>query len=344
MDWKKVCIIDNKDQHDITGDVLSIEKDYTISRYKVVFVNNPTGFEYSFNRISYYDNPEQVDIEYKLVFIKGKLQPAIKTILLFGGWFKVQYFDDVVSTVKYTDLQLVSDKRAEKNISSILDYLIEVSSLDDSRLQKQDEEPGFLETQLRNLAVREDSALFGFFNSDTTIRNNDSRPIIAPFSSNKSQIDAIKNALEYNFSVIQGPPGTGKTQTILNIIANLIIRRKTVAVVSGNNEATKNVYEKLFNEKLESLCATLGNKENIIAFFDSQPSKERLKEQVKESNSSLNDKDMNRLESIVLKLYSANIERARLLTQVEELRVEEHANQIGSAVYQPPKNSCLSMK
>ena len=28
-------------------------------------------------------------------------------------------------------------------------------------------------------------------------------------------------------SLIQGPPGTGKTQTILNIIANAIIRGKT---------------------------------------------------------------------------------------------------------------------
>ena len=344
MDWRKVCIIDNKDQHDITGDVTTIEKDYSISRYKVVFENNPMEFQYGFNRISYYDNPEQVDIECKLVFIKGKFQPDIKSILLFGGWYKVQYFNDAISTVKYTDLRFVSDKRADKTISEILDYLIEVASLDDSRLLKQDEEPGFLETQLRNLAVRDDSALFGFFNSDTTIRDNDSRPIIAPFSSNKSQIDAIKNALDCNFSIIQGPPGTGKTQTILNIIANLIIRGKTVAVVSGNNEATKNVYEKLLKEKLDSLCATLGNKENVIAFFGSQPTKEGLKERVKDSTSTLNDKDMNHLESIVLKLYSASIERARLLAQVEELRVEEQANRLGPAVYIPPKASSLSGK
>ena len=33
----------------------------------------------------------------------------------------------------------------------------------------------------------------------------------------------VKNALENQISVIQGPPGTGKTQTILNIIANLLI-------------------------------------------------------------------------------------------------------------------------
>ena len=45
--------------------------------------------------------------------------------------------------------------------------------------------------------------------------------------------------------MIQGPPGTGKTQTILNIIANILVQGKTVMVVSNNNSATANVLEKL---------------------------------------------------------------------------------------------------
>ena len=40
------------------------------------------------------------------------------------------------------------------------------------------------------------------------------------------------------------PNGTGKTQTILNIIANAVLNGQSVAVVSSNNAATKNVYEK----------------------------------------------------------------------------------------------------
>ena len=49
--------------------------------------------------------------------------------------------------------------------------------------------------------------------------------------------------MENQISVIQGPPGTGKTQTILNIIANILIQGKTVQVVSNNNSATENVFE-----------------------------------------------------------------------------------------------------
>lgn len=49
--------------------------------------------------------------------------------------------------------------------------------------------------------------------------------------------------MENQISVIQGPPGTGKTQTILNIIANILMQGETVQIVSNNNSATENVYE-----------------------------------------------------------------------------------------------------
>lgn len=70
--------------------------------------------------------------------------------------------------------------------------------------------------------------------------------MIYPFRFNLSQKKAMENIYKSNISVIQGPPGTGKTQTILNIIVNLaIMQNKTVAVVSNNNEAVKNVKDKL---------------------------------------------------------------------------------------------------
>ncbi len=71
---------------------------------------------------------------------------------------------------------------------------------------------------------------------------------------------AVNIALTNQISVIQGPPGTGKTQTILNIIANLLKDRKSVLVVSNNNSATENVLEKLSKNGLSFLVAPLGKK------------------------------------------------------------------------------------
>lgn len=95
---------------------------------------------------------------------------------------------------------------------------------------------------------------------------------IFPFGCNNSQYVAVKRAMENQISVIQGPPGTGKTQTILNIIANILIQGKTVQVVSNNNSATENVFEKLSSSKynLGFIVATLGKSDNKTNFINNQ--------------------------------------------------------------------------
>lgn len=55
---------------------------------------------------------------------------------------------------------------------------------------------------------------------------------------------AVTTALNNRVSVITGPPGTGKTQVILNLVANIIARGKTVFVASKNNMAVDNVKER----------------------------------------------------------------------------------------------------
>lgn len=95
---------------------------------------------------------------------------------------------------------------------------------------------------------------------------------IFPFGCNNSQYKAVKNAMENQISVIQGPPGTGKTQTILNIIANILMQGETVQIVSNNNSATENVYEKLSSPKynLGFVAATLGSSKNKKLFVEHQ--------------------------------------------------------------------------
>ena len=96
--------------------------------------------------------------------------------------------------------------------------------------------------------------------------------VIFPFGSNLSQIIAVEKALSNQLSIIEGPPGTGKTQTILNIIANLVIRNKTILMTSPNRPATDNVQEKLSKYNLGFLVARLGKNPNIDLFFNNLPS------------------------------------------------------------------------
>lgn len=98
------------------------------------------------------------------------------------------------------------------------------------------------------------------------------KQVYYPFGCNASQKAAVEAALTQQVSIIQGPPGTGKTQTILNIIANLLVAVKTVLVVSNNNSAVENVAEKLESEGLGFIVAKLGSVKNKEAFITNQSS------------------------------------------------------------------------
>ena len=119
--------------------------------------------------------------------------------------------------------------------------------------------------------VAKDSLLEAYLNVETyhSSQKGQSAPIF-PFGCNRSQYKAVQNALENPLSVIQGPPGTGKTQTILNILANLLLEGKTMEIVSNNNSAVENVKEKLEASGLDFLCAQLGRASNKKAFVDHQ--------------------------------------------------------------------------
>ena len=119
--------------------------------------------------------------------------------------------------------------------------------------------------------VAKNSLLESYLNVNTYRESSrgQSTPIF-PFGCNRSQYKAVRNALENNLSVIQGPPGTGKTQTILNILANLILNEQTMEIVSNNNSAVENVREKLEANGLDFLCAQLGRASNKKDFIDHQ--------------------------------------------------------------------------
>ncbi|MCL2445419.1 MAG: AAA domain-containing protein [Oscillospiraceae bacterium] len=119
--------------------------------------------------------------------------------------------------------------------------------------------------------VRDDSMLGAFLSGELPTSSSLPRAAtIYPFGFNASQKVAVEQALGNALSIIEGPPGTGKTQTILNIIANAVMNGESVAVVSGNNYATKNVQEKLQKNGVEFISAYLGNQQNKDEFVKGQ--------------------------------------------------------------------------
>lgn len=174
--------------------------------------------------------------------------------------------------------------------------------------------------------ISEDSMLAGYLNG-VFLKGNNITPVECfPFGFNLRQKEAVTKAFSNNISVIEGPPGTGKTQTILNIIANAVINGQTVAVVSSNNSATKNVFEKLEKSGVDFIAALLGSSQNKKEFIELQKEIPDLSQFHLSENEKVNLKE--KTEDLVIQL-SENLDKknelAILNLQINDIQTEyEH--------------------
>ena len=95
---------------------------------------------------------------------------------------------------------------------------------------------------------------------DNSDADEDSNPLVYlnnVVDADSSQIQAIKMAKSGESFVLQGPPGTGKSQTITNIIAELLSAGKKVLFVSEKMAALNVVYDNLKKVELDQFCLEL---------------------------------------------------------------------------------------
>jgi len=109
----------------------------------------------------------------------------------------------------------------------------------------------------------------------------------------------------------------------LNIIANIIKRGQTVAVVSNNNAATDNVYEKLEKYNLNYLCAKLGRKENKEHFINNQ-SGEYVKFSEKLENKTILENKLIDLNRDISEIFDIQNDIAKLKEQLDEVKIEHN--------------------
>lgn len=172
------------------------------------------------------------------------------------------------------NVKIVDPTQEDKRAESRLDYFKEIANV--ISLEKEDIK--ILSKNFEKIkSVKEETVLYNFLSEKAPkvenrkdMHQTPERLVVYPFGFNISQKEAVEKAMSNKISIIEGPPGTGKTQTILNIIANAVNRNETVAVVSSNNSATKNVIDKLKKYNVDFIAAYLGKMENKQEFIDSQ--------------------------------------------------------------------------
>jgi len=226
--------------------------------YNIYFKESSNKIFYKKENVKFIRKIKNINIEKYDVYVNDKLVPAIKLDEFEGNMYRVI---SPTSTTFTKKIKLESNKYKD-----IYEYYLKLADYAESITTK--EEPlYYLARNYKRLTPKTESVLFDYLKGNS--RNlKDIGINIVPFDFNQSQYKAIENAMKNTISIIEGPPGTGKTQTILNLIANIISRGENCAVVSNNNTAIDNVYEKLFDEDIAFIVAKLGNKDNVDKFFE----------------------------------------------------------------------------
>lgn len=256
-----------------TTEVERIRYNAETQKYNVRFSNGRT-YAYRYDNVERICDPLRFNVS-KFEVYDNKKMLELEKLYLFTGksdkyWYAV-FKDESAHTYRFSELKIVEACAASETSKNIMEYfrrIAEYVGLKDENgenilLKKYSGLPEFTLKRVISLYINP---------GKYRIKTKNDNTLIFPFGCNGSQFKAVKNAMENRISVIEGPPGTGKTQTILNIIANIVVQGKTIEMVSYNNSATENVLEKLSKEKygMDFIVAHLGSFDNKQSFIEAQ--------------------------------------------------------------------------
>jgi hypothetical protein len=281
MNTPKDILLDSKETppKDISKDIADISPSNNGETYLVQFKGKETVYPYKATRIGWYRFSHWIDTDGYHVYCNnsGQLLRNIKTIAAYQkspkemGLYRVTFENGKSYDCPQCDI-LFTPKASQyppfRYLREVCRAISETGKRDDPMKDYYNNQYTGIDSSM-NIA---ELALGCYVSPEVNPPTKYPLPesLIFPFGLNLSQIVAVENALASQLSVIEGPPGTGKTQTILNIIANLVVRGNSVLVVSPNNSATDNVVEKLREKGYGFLVARLGNSENTEAFIGGQ--------------------------------------------------------------------------
>lgn len=239
--------------------------------------NNGKTYSYAYSNVEWLKEPEVLNPNMYRVSREGREFFDIEAIYVFrsksDSYWHICFGDGSERDYRENELSIVKSCLSQSQAANVFEYIKQIANLSDLKNEETGEK--LLAKRFEKISFVGDDVAIAKYINPSSFQTNKMRyeyiPIF-PFGCNNSQYKAVKSAMENQISIIQGPPGTGKTQTILNIIANILMQGKTVLIVSNNNSATENVYEKLSSPKynLGFVVATLGSSKNKKIFLEQQ--------------------------------------------------------------------------
>ncbi len=303
------------------------------SGYHITF-SNGRSYNYGADKVQYY--PFVSTRDNVRIYEKGKLNTKYNTVDNYGRYLIFRDGDSCSYPIENTSrIEICDIKKNQDQSKLLIDYFRKIQersggiSFDIPSEEQEDRTPNQISSEillkaLDGLDLSESrSVLSNYIDGVNPAVDTPKEPLIYPFGCNESQKLAVETTLSNSISIVEGPPGTGKTQTILNIIANLLVQNKTVAVVSNNNTAVFNVLEKLEKYGYGMVVASLGNNENKTSFFDNLKEQEINRDfEISQENLKEARTEIRELDSILTKCFQYRNKLATLKTELSDAEIE----------------------
>ena len=307
---------------DRTGSINEFK--YFDKRIYITFHYSDREYYYNPLNVEHLTKPQKICHNSLKISKNGSTFYGLLKILQFKNYYRIFFKNGHTNVFDIKELIIEENILTNEKIKNCFEYFKQVA---DNISIKTDDGKKILSNLFETIKfIGSNTALADYLNPpDKIVHSNEDLDICFPFGANLSQMSAVKMALTNKISIIKGPPGTGKTQTILNIIANAIIDNKSVAVVSNNNSATDNVFEKLKDHGFDFIAARLGNADNKKAFIEKNQTKypdfndyKYDKEEIETVKLEVND-----LKNELKKMLTYQNEAAQLKQQHSTLNVEK---------------------
>lgn len=267
------CLIIIKDKIK-TSEVKKYQYNHDTQKMDITFQNGSV-YSYLCDNVQVLKNPDILNPAMYHISRAGKTFFDISGMYVFHGavddYWHICFKDGSERDYNKKDLVIEESVLNDNRSANVFGYMKEIAG--QIKMENEPSEEDLLKKNYSKITfIGKESALESYFGENRIEKSEKEYFPIFPFGCNNSQYEAVKNAMENQLSIIEGPPGTGKTQTILNIIANILMNGKTVQVVSNNNSAIQNVYEKLSSSKynLGFIVASLGKSDNKKKFIEKQ--------------------------------------------------------------------------
>ncbi|SUJ01083.1 putative DNA helicase [Sphingobacterium spiritivorum] len=333
MNYPFIVYLKNKAslQFEYKRDVSSVVQ--TDKGYRITFRSGKS-YTYSTDKVRYY--PFLSSRENVRIYENGKLNEQYNTVDNYGRYLIFRNGNNYSYPIENNaNIEICDVKKNIRQAESVINYFkrilkennrisfdIQIEETDTKTLDKISSE--ILLKALDGIDILDSrSALSNYIDGVNPSIDTPNEVLIYPFGCNESQKLAVETTFNSSISIVEGPPGTGKTQTILNIIANLILQNKTVAIVSNNNSAIFNVREKLVKYGYEMVVASLGNNDNKTLFFDNLE-KQTVDQEFEISDEQLKDlkNEVQNLDTILTTCFQYRNKLAILKTKLADAEIE----------------------